>query len=321
MLPEALMLDKKFLGVDIAAEWIDVAIHGQKAVERIANTAEAISLWVDGLRPEEIGLIAFEPTGGYERILRRALAAAGLPFARVHPNELVAFRRLRGLRAKTDPIDARLLADFAAVELAGRGLAPLVEGDEALREMTVRRRQLVELLHAERCRAERAENEIVRQGLKAVIDALATALDGLERATEAHIAERPDLAATAQRLRSLTGVGPITVHTLMGELPELGRLSGKEIAALVGLAPQTRESGKTRHRAITGHGRPGVRRVLFNAARSAIRWNPVMKAFYENLIHTNQRPGKVALTAVMRKMLITLNAIARDQQPWLHASA
>jgi transposase len=320
MLPEAFMPDKKFLGVDVAAEWIDIAVHGHRTVERIANTAEAIASWLAELAPGEVGLVAFEPTGGYERILRRELASAGLAFARVHPNELVAFRRLRGLKAKTDRIDARLLADFAATELAGRGLAPLVEGDEVLREMTARRRQLVELLHAERCRADRAEAQVVREGLQAVAAAIKTALDTLERAMDAHIAERPDLAITAKHLRSLTGVGPITVQTLMGELPELGRLSGKEIAALVGLAPQTRESGKTRLRATTGHGRPGVRRVLFNAARAAIRWNPVMKAFYENLVHTNRRPGKVALTAVMRKMLVTLNAIARDQQPWNHAA-
>ncbi|HEX4198582.1 MAG TPA: transposase [Caulobacteraceae bacterium] len=146
MLPEAFMFDKKYLGVDVAAEWIDAAFHGQDAVERIANTPEAIASWLGKLRPEEIGLVAFEPTGGYERTLRRQLAAQGLAFARVHPNELAAFRRRRGRKAKTDAIDARLLADFAAAELAGRGLAPMVEGDEALREMTARRRQLVEFL-------------------------------------------------------------------------------------------------------------------------------------------------------------------------------
>jgi transposase len=321
MLPEVFMPDKKFLGVDVAAEWIDIAIHGHAVVERIANTPAAIAAWLASLTPEEVGLVAFEPTGGYERILRRELIAAGLAFARVHPNELVAFRRARGLKAKTDRIDARLLADFAAGELATRGLAPLIDGDDLLREMTTRRRQLVDLIQAERCRARLVETEVVRQGLEAVNAVLLTALDTLEAAIDAHIAERPELAATAQHLRSLIGVGPVTVHTLMAELPELGRLSGKEIAALVGLAPQTRESGKTSRRAVTGHGRPGVRRVLFNAARAAIRWNPVMKAFYETLVHHNNRPGKVALTAVMRKMLVTLNAIARDQQPWKHASA
>ena len=320
MLKEVLVSDKLFIGVDVSAEWIDVAVRGGGPVERIANEAVAIAAWLARLKPDEVGLVAFEPTGGYERVLRRELVLARLPFARVHPNELVAFRRRRGVKAKTDPIDARLLADFAALELADRGLAPLVEGDETLREMSARRRQLASALHAERCRADRAQGQTVRDGLTAVIAVLKETLDSLEQAIEAHIAEQPALAATARHLRSLTGVGPITVQTLMGELPELGRLSGKEIAALVGLAPRTNISGKLTRRATIGHGRPGVRRVLFNAARSAIRWNPVMKAFYQTLVHTNARPGKVALTAVMRKMLITLNAIARDQQPWNHAT-
>jgi transposase len=319
MLLEGAMADKLFLGVDVAAEWIDVAIYGRAAVDRLANTAEVIAAYLARFEPDQVGLVAFEPTGGYERVLRRELAGAGLAFARVHPNALVGFRRARRQKAKTDRIDARLLADYAANELARRGLAPLVEGDERLREMTSRRRQLVDLLQAERARARLAETDVVRQGLDAVETALLAVLDQLETAISAHIESQPELAATAGRLRSLTGVGPVTVSTLMGELPELGRLSGKEIASLVGLAPQTCESGKTHRRAVTGHGRPGVRRVLFNAARSAIRWNPVMKAFYETLVHTNKRPGKVALTAVMRKMLVTLNAIARDQQPWLHA--
>jgi transposase len=321
MLKEAQVSDKRFIGIDVSAAWIDIAFHGGGTVERIVNEVEAIRAWLARLRPDEVGLVAFEPTGGYERILRRELVAARLAFARVHPNELAAFRGRRGVKAKTDPIDARLLADFAALELSGRGLAPLVEGDEALREMSARRRQLADLLHAERCRADRAEAEVVRQGLNEVIAALNEALASLEQAIEAHIAARPALAATAGHLRSLTGVGPVTVHTLMGELPELGRLSGKEIAALVGLAPRTNKSGKLTRRATIGHGRPGVRRVLFNAARSAIRWNPVMRDFYATLVHTNRRPGKVALTAVMRKMLVTLNAIAREQQPWRPANA
>jgi transposase len=319
MLPEREMTNKRYIGADVSSEWIDIAEHGQPGVLRIANTAEAIEAWIGSLQDQDVGLVAFEPTGGYERLLRRALAAAGLPFARVHPNEVVAFRRARGLKAKTDRIDARLLADFAAAELAGRGLAPLVEGDEALREMTARRRQLVDLLQAERARARLIETAVVRQGLETVIEALTAALAAVEDAIQAHIAQAPELAAIAERLRSLIGVGPVTVSTLMGELPELGRYSGKEVAALVGLAPQTRQSGKSQGRARTGHGRPGVRRVLFNAARSAIRHNPVMKAFYQSLVRDNHRPGKVALTAVMRKMLVTLNAIARDQQPWRHA--
>ncbi|MFG1424482.1 transposase, partial [Roseixanthobacter liquoris] len=194
-----------------------------------------------------------------------------------------------------------------------------VEGDLALREMTVHRRQLVDLLQAERCRAAIAQAEAVRADIAAIVGALAASLDAIEAAIAERIAANAELAQRAANLRTLKGIGPVTVHTLIAELPELGILTGKEIAALVGLAPRNRESGKRSARATTGHGRPGVRRVLFNATRSAIRWNGVMRDFYQRLVTHNKRPGKVALTAVMRKLLVTLNAIARDNQPWAHS--
>jgi len=311
-------MDKLYIGVDVSKGWLDVA--GQRgSVVRIDNTESAIRHWLDGLDRDAVALVAFEPTGGYERSLQAGLRRADIPFVRVHPNELVAFRVRSGIKAKTDPIDARLLAEFAAVDLSRRGLAPLTEGDEILRELVVRRRQLVDALQAERCRAAMASGAVVKTTLQVVITALQTALDELEAALAAHIAASPEATEMARLLQSLKGIGPVSVYTLMGELPELGRFSGKQIGALAGLAPLTRQSGKTSFRATTGHGRPGVRRVLFNAARSAIRWNPVMREFYERLVTVNRKPGKVALTAVMRKMLVTLNAIARDRQPWQHA--
>ncbi len=317
-LPEANMADKLFLGFDVSKDWIDVGRHNCAGVDRIANEAAAIEAFLAKQGP--IALAAFEPTGGYERTLRRALLSARSAFARVHPNEVAAFRTRRGMKAKTDRIDARLIADFAAIELDGRGLGALVESDDTLRELTVRRLQVVDALHAERCRAALVQAAIVRDSLAVVAAALEASLKALDAAIAAHVAADADLAAAAARLRSLKGVGPVTVHTLLGELPELGRLTGKEIASLVGLAPCTRESGKTRFRATTGHGRPGVRRVLFNAARCAIRYNPVMRDFHQRLVQQNKRPGKVALIAVMRKMLVTLNAIARDKQGWKHAN-
>ncbi len=317
-------MDGKFyIGIDVSKDWLDIAGHdavgqGVGRAVRIANTAAAVTAWRVTLEPSQIGLIAFEPTGGYERVLRQDLVAAKLPFARVHPNEVAAFRTRCGVKAKTDARDAQLLAEFAARELSRRALGCGVEGDLALREMTVRRRQLVDLLQAERCRAAIAQAGIVRADIGGIIDALTASLDAIEAAIAARIAANAELARRAANLRTLKGNGPVTVHTLIAELPELGLLTGKEIAALVGLAPRNRESGKRVARASTGHGRPGVRRVLFNAARSAIRWNSIMRDFYQRLVSHNKRPGKVALTAVMRKLLVTLNAIARDNQPWVH---
>lgn len=313
-------MGKSIIGVDVSKEWLDIAMVGASAVERVANDKASIEAWLARLQPACIQLVAFEPTGGYERTLSRCLRQANISFARVHPNEIIGFRKRRGVKAKTDRIDARLLAAFAAEELCRRGIAPIVEADESLRELVVRRRQLQATLHAERCRLSLTEAALVRANLKFTIAALEQALDAIEQALTRHIAESPALTAAAARLQTLKGVGPVIAATLLAELPELGRLSGKEIAALVGLAPRTRQSGKFVGHASVGYGRPGVRLVLFNGARAAIQFNPVIKTFYHRLVQHNHRPGKVALTAVMRKMLVTLNAMARDNQTWRFAT-
>ena len=306
---------KIIIGFDVAKDWIDCAIAGDGKVVRIANDAVAIANWLAEIGIARIALAAFEPTGGYERTLRGCLRQAGIAFARVHPNEVCAFRVRRGVKAKTDRIDARLIADFAAEELTRRGITAAIEGDEALRELAARRRQIADLLHAERCRCDVVTTTAVRKNLATTIRALERALAAIEEAIAAHIAHSPELAAMARRLQTFRGVGPIIAATLLAELPELGRLSAKEIAALVGLAPRTRQSGKRVGYASTGHGRPRVRAVLFNGARVAIQHNPVMAAFYRRLVERG-RPGKVALTAVMRKILVALNAMARDHQDW-----
>ncbi len=307
------MTGKSIVGVDVAKHWLDLAVAGGSTIERIANTAAAITAWLDQAAP---ALVAFEPTGGYERALRDGLRERGILFVKVHPNDVIAFRQSRGVKAKTDRIDAGLIAAFAADELSRRGVRACIVGDEVLRELAARRRQLVDALQAERCRLALARATSVRQSLGLVIDALARSLDALEIEIAECIAADPETAQLASLLQSLKGVGPVTATTLIADLPELGHLSGKEIASLVGLAPRTRQSGKTRFREPTGHGRPAVRRALFNAARAAIRHPSPLRSFYDRLVTQNRRPGKVALTAVMRKLLVTANAMARDRQPW-----
>jgi len=310
------MEGKIVVGVDVAKEWLDLVGAGERRSERIANTPEAIGDWLDRVRP---GLVAFEPTGGYERPLCAQLRSHGIVFVRVHPNDVIAFRRSRGIKAKTDRIDARLIASFAAEELSRRGLRPTVLGDASLRELAARRRQLVDALQAERCRLALAEAKAVRGSLTLVIEAFETSLDAIEAQLKAQIAADPALTELATLLQTIKGIGPITAMTLLADLPEIGHLNAKEIAALVGLAPLTRQSGKQRFRERTGHGRVSVRRALFNAARSVIRHDSPFKTFYDRLRIENKRPGKVALTAVMRKLLVTANAVARDRQPWKHA--
>lgn len=307
---------KVLVGVDVSKGWMDVATEGSPRVERVDNEEAAITALLERVGRDRIALVVFEPTGGYERTLVRVLRDLGILFFRVHPTEVMHFRRRRGVKAKTDAIDARLLLAFAQAELPLRGVRPLVEGDEVLGELMTRRSQLQQQLHAERCRLAQACTPIVRRSIERAIDVLKADLDAIEAAAQTHVAERPELQQMCALLQSLKGVGPITAQTLLAELPQLGLVSGKEIASLVGLAPNDRQSGKRTARATTGHGNRAVRRVLFNAARCAIRHNAPLAAFYDRLTALNHRPGKVALVAVMRKMLVTLNAIAREKRPW-----
>ncbi len=297
------------VGVDVSKAWIDVCRSGSRHVERVANTPDGLAAWVGQARPT---LVAMEPTGGYERPLCSALAEAGVRYVKLHPNTILAFRKAQGLRAKTDRIDAMLIARYLADAVRRADLPATFRADERLRALAARRRQLVDARQAERCRADLANDPIIRESLAAVIAALTQSLDAIEEAIERHIASDGGLDRLAKALRGVRGVGPVVAATLVADLPELGRLTGKQIAALVGLAPHTHESGKKRGHAKTGHGRPLVRSALFNAARAAIRHPSPMRDFYTRLVETNHRPGKVALTAVMRKILVIANAVARD---------
>jgi transposase len=309
------MTDKPIIGIDVSKNWLDIAIAGGNGADRVSNTSEAIGAWLDA--HADAALVAFEPTGGYERCLRQALESRGIAFARVHPNELIGFRKASGRKAKTDALDARLIAEFARDQLLQRPRRPPAPVNPALQALCARRRQLVDLLQAERCRRQLAD-DAVRPSIDTIVAALEAALSGIEQQIGDRIQADPDLLGRSRLLQSFKCVGPITAMTLIADLPELGRCSSRQIASLVGLAPITRQSGKASYRAHTGHGRPTVRRVLFNVARTGIMHNPVLRAFYNRLVEVNHRPGKVALTAVMRKTIVILNAMATTNSPWSH---
>ena len=305
-------MDKRVAGFDVSKGWLDASLAGKAGVERLSNTPEAVGTWLEHRRPD---LVAFEPTGGYERVLCQALKARGLVALRVHPNEVIAFRHSRGIKAKTDRIDARLIADFAA-QVASQRSRISIASDEGLRELSARRNQLVAHLQAEKCRLAQAQDAFVRTSVQAAIARGKTDLETIDAELAGRIKANQATAARAKLLRSLRGIGPVVTAVLIAELPELGHLTGKQISALIGLAPQTRKSGTALYREATGHGRPNVRRVLFCAARAAIRHPSPLRDFYRRLTLTNGRPGKVALTALMRKMLVILNAILRSGTPW-----
>jgi len=312
------MTNKPIVGVDVSKDWLDIAVAGASGVERIDNSEEAIERWLERGRP---GLVAFEPTGGYERAVQRCLRKHGVLFVRVHPNDVIAYRRSRGIKAKTDPIDARLIAEFAAEELIRRGVKPAIASDDTLRELAARRRQIGNALHGERCRLAIAGNKVVRKSISRQIASLSQDLKAIEAEIRTHLKSDEKTCELMTLLQTLRGVGPVVAMTLLADLPEIGHLSAKQIAALTGLAPLTRKSGKTQQRDRIGFGRPSVRSALFNAARAAIRHPSPFKSFFDRLVIENRRPGKVALVAVMRKILVTANAIARDRQPWRFANA
>jgi len=306
------------VGIDVAKAHVDVAVLGAKFdAQRFDNNAEGHSALATALQPLGVALVAMEATGGYEAALACALQAAGLAVAVVNPRQARDFAKSMGRLAKTDTIDARMLAEFAAVLVRREDLAsfirPLADAQQqALAAMVTRRRQLLTMLLSERQRLQLAI-PVVRPSIEAMIEAIRKQLDEVEAQMVTHVHEH--YAALDKLLRSASGIGPVASATLIAELPELGRLNRRQIAALVGVAPIANDSGTSRGRRRIQGGRFEIRRVLYMAALTASRRNPAIKPFYERLIAIGKQP-KVALVACMRKLLTTLNAMVRTNTPW-----
>lgn len=306
------------VGIDIAKAHVDVvALGAEFDARRFDNDAEGHSALAVALQPLGATLVVMEATGGYEAALACALQAAGLPVAVVNPRQARDFAKSMGRLAKTDAIDARMLAEFAAVLVRRDDLAsilrPLSDAQQqALAAMVTRRRQLLTMLLAERQRLQLAIT-VVRPSIEAMIEAIRQQLDDVESRMAKHVRMHYDQLDTL--LRSACGVGPVASATLIAELPELGRLNRREIAALVGVAPMANDSGASRGRRRVQGGRFEIRRVLYMAALTAAKRNPAIKAFYDRLLSAGKLP-KVALVACMRKLLTMFNAMVRSSKPW-----
>lgn len=307
-------MDQVFVGIDVSKARLDVACRPDGSAFSEANTPQGAAALVARLRGLGPALVVLEATGGLEAPAASALAAAGLAVAVVNPRQVRDFARATGRLAKTDRIDAAVLAHFA--DAVRPPVRPLPD-DQArqLEALIVRRRQLVEMRAAEQNRLGAATAEAVRKGLEAHIAYLSVQVgevDGeLARAIEATEAWK----AKDDLLRGVPGVGPVVSRTLLASLPELGSLTNKEVTALVGLAPVARDSGTLRGRRAIAGGRGPVRAVLYMAALTARRYNPALRAFYGRLTAAG-KAAKVALTAVMRKLLTMLNAMVRKNRPW-----
>lgn len=297
-----------FVGIDVCKQWLDVAIEGEKETRRLANSRQgrrALCKWLLSLAPTRIVL---EATGGFEREVADSLDQAGLSVCRVNPRQARDFAKGLGQLAKTDRLDALVLAKMAAcVELARyRSPNPL---ERTIRELAALRRTCTEQRLATRQRLRDCRQTVAKQVLNRQLKLFEQQIALLDTQIHAAVAELPK--AHRQALRSLRGAGPVLASTLAGELPELGHLSGKAIAKLVGVAPLSRDSGQMRGKRTIWGGRASVRKVLYMAALTAARWEPELRDHYQRLV-AQGKAKKLALVAVMRRMLVILNARVRD---------
>jgi transposase len=304
---------KTFVGIDVAKAELVVTCRPMLTRSTVQNTPDGIEQLVAQLQSLRPDLIVLEATGGYEREVVAALLAAGLRAMVVNPRQVRAFAKATGQLAKTDRIDADMIALFAErVQPAWR--APADDATTDLAAVLLRRRQLSDMLTAEKNRLGLARRP-VRSSLKKHIAYLERELHVTESELRDLIEASPVWRVADDVLQSTPAIGPVTSQTLLAEVPELGRLGHKQISALVGVAPMADDSGGTRgKRAIVG-GRARVRQVLYMATLVATRRNPVIQQFYQRLIAAG-KPKKVALVACMRKLLVILNAMIRNQQPW-----
>lgn len=304
----------EYVGIDVSKARLDVHGAPTDQASAYAHDEAGVDALLQALTSAPPQLIVLEATGGLERALVAALLAKGLPVAVVNPRQVRDFAKASGQLAKTDRIDARVLAQFAkAIEPTQRPVPD--EAAQAFADRLTRRRQLVEMLAMEKTRLKQAPNKLVRKDIKQHIAWLENKLRASDEGLRQAVEDSPTWQAKRDLLGDVKGVGVVTALTLIGALPELGRLDRKQIASLVGVAPFNRDSGTLRGRRTVWGGRAVVRQVLYMATLSAVRFNPPIATFYRRL-RGNGKAAKVALVACMRKLLTMLNAMVRDGRPW-----
>jgi transposase len=306
----------RYVGIDVSKQYLDIFDESLGVPERIANATQAITQIVARWRCET--LVVFEATGVYDLELREALRQAGIRFARINPARARDFARASGRLAKTDPIDARMLAAFA------RAMQPVTEqlADPArntLAKLAKRRDQLVLMRAQEKTRRSEAEDHAMAGRISRLIEVLDSEIAEIEADISALIKAEPEISDDAQLMRSLPGVGPVACMQLIAQMPELGKLGPKQVAALAGLAPFNVDSGTFRGKRKIAGGRKRVRDALYMAALNAVRRANPFKTFYSRLRQAG-KPAKLALIAVARKLLTVLNAMMRDRKSYLQTN-
>jgi transposase len=309
-------VDKIHAGIDVSKATLDVATNNQKGIKSFSNDEKGITQVVRYLMKEMPVLTVMEATGGLEKLLAASLVKASIPVVVVNPRQVSDFARAKGKLAKTDNIDAVILAEFACdIHPEVKPLSD--EQTEEIKAMLVRRQQIMAMMTMENNRLGSARLPMT-SSIQEHISWLKQQLKNLDKDIENKIKDSSIWREKDSLLKSVPGVGPVLSITLLGALPELGNLTRKQIAALAGVAPFNRDSGKYRGRRTTKGGRARVRSPLYMATLAATRFNPVIKTHYEHLLKMG-KVKKVALVACMRKLLVILNAVVRDHRPWQYA--
>ena len=310
-------MEKITVGIDVSKDRLDVAVRPSGECFAVPRTGTGLDDLVARLKVLKPNLIVLEATGGFETVVAATLAGAGLPVAVANPGQIRAFAKAIGQRAKTDPIDAAVIALFG--EAVKPELRPLPdEAQRLLAELVSRRRQIIEMIVAERQREKRVANTRIRKGISRHIRVLEKELPEIDGDIGILVRGSPAWREKEDLLKSFPGIGDVLARTLLAELPELGTLTRREIASLAGLAPFTRQSGRWKGKSMIAGGRGTARWALYMAALVASRHNPLLKAFYRRLLAAG-KPKVLALIAVARKLLTTLNAMLRDNKKWQHA--
>jgi transposase len=306
-------MESVIVGIDVSKDRLDIAVLPMGESFAVERNVTGLDVLVTRLKELSPHLVALEATGGFETVVTAALASAGLPVVVVNPAQVRAFAKALGQRAKTDPIDAFVIARFAEATRPQIRALPDAQ-TQLLSDLVARRRQIVEMIGAERQREKRASKRL-KKSIARLLKALERELSSLDGEIDDAVRGLPAWREKEDLLASVPGIGPTIARTLIAELPELGRLDRKQIAALAGLAPFTRRSGQWRGKSFIGGGRTSVRTALFMGAMVASRHNPVLKQFFNRLVAAG-KPKMAAIIAVARKLLTILNAIVRDQKPW-----
>jgi transposase len=304
---------EKYVGIDVSKDKLDIAVLGERQEKQVDNTSQGIAQLVEGMQALQPELIVVEATGGYQRVAVEALFQAGLAVAVVNPARVRQFAKACGLLAKTDKLDAQVLAEFGR-RVQPRRYEGKSEAEKQLSALLVRRKQVEEMLKAEQNRL-RTISPSLRGSVERIIAILKEEKKVLDEQIQQFLNEQKAWQEQSEILSSAPGVGKVTTATLLAELPELGKMDRKKIAALVGVAPMNYDSGRKRGYRKTKGGRTNVRSVLYMSTLVATRHNPLIQTQYQQMLKRGKLK-KVALTACMRKFLTILNAMLRDRQPF-----